>query len=174
MDESAALRGAIAGLVATAPMSLAMELMHRQLPPHERYPLPPSEITTVAEREALGRDLDPETHTAATLAAHFGYGAATGAIYGALAGERAGPLSGAGFGLLVWGTSYLWLLPALGVLRPATEHPPRRTALMIAAHLVWGAAMGAFCEAASTPPSDPAPQRTEDRLVTRAEIGNHG
>lgn len=149
MEDSAALRGAIAGLAATAPMTLAMALMHRQLPPHERYPLPPSEITAVAEREALGRDLDPETHAAATLAAHFGYGAATGAIYGALAGERPGPASGAGFGLLVWAGSYMGLLPALGVLRPATEHPARRTALMIAAHLVWGAALGALCEAAS-------------------------
>ena len=53
------------------------------------------------------------------------------------------PLAGACYGLAVWAGSYLGLLPALGVLKPATEHPVRRIALMIAAHLVWGAALGA-------------------------------
>jgi len=42
----------------------------------------------------------------------------------------------------VWSTSYLVLLPALRLLRPATKAPPRRNALMIAAHLVWGGALG--------------------------------
>ncbi len=42
------------------------------------------------------------------------------------------------FGLLVWIVSYLGLLPGLRVLTPATEHPVRRSALMVAAHLVWG------------------------------------
>ena len=124
MDDSAALRGAVAGLAATAPMTLAMELMHRRLPPHERYPLPPSEITMVAEREALGRALDPETHAATTLAAHFGYGAATGAIYGALAGDRAGPLSGAGFGLLVWGMSSIGPAPSIPSSSPGRSRWP--------------------------------------------------
>ena len=51
-------------------------------------------------------------------------------------------LKGAAFGLGVWSVSYLGLMPALGVLNPATEHPGRRNALMIAAHLVWGSATG--------------------------------
>jgi putative membrane protein len=38
--------------------------------------------------------------------------------------------------------SYLGLLPALGILRPATEHPERRNALMIVAHLIWGSITG--------------------------------
>jgi putative membrane protein len=36
------------------------------------------------------------------------------------------------------------MLAALGILKPATEHPPRRNALMIAAHLIWGAVLGAL------------------------------
>ena len=48
---------------------------------------------------------------------------------------------GLSFGLCVWIASYLGLRPALGILRPATEHPPRRTALMIVAHAVWGATL---------------------------------
>ena len=31
-------------------------------------------------------------------------------------------------------------IPALNLLEPATEHPARRNALMIAVHLVWGTA----------------------------------
>jgi hypothetical protein len=31
-------------------------------------------------------------------------------------------------------------VPALGILKPASEHPARRNAVMITAHVVWGAA----------------------------------
>jgi hypothetical protein len=71
-----------------------------------------------------------------------------GALYGPL--SRAiplpAPLAGPAFGLAVWAANYLGVLPALGLLRPATEHPPRRNALMIAAHLVWGLATGLLVE----------------------------
>ncbi|HWS53323.1 MAG TPA: DUF1440 domain-containing protein, partial [Pyrinomonadaceae bacterium] len=79
-----------------------------------------------------------------TWASHFGYGAACGALYGALAAERDVPplAAGVGFGLAVWAGSYLGWLPAAGIISPATEHPPRRNALMIAAHVVWGATTG--------------------------------
>ena len=53
-----------------------------------------------------------------------------------------GPALGIGFGLAVWGGSYLGWIPALGILRPANRHPPRRTSLMIASHMVWGGALG--------------------------------
>ncbi|HEV3470675.1 MAG TPA: hypothetical protein VG148_15230 [Pyrinomonadaceae bacterium] len=139
------LLGAVAGLAATVPMSLAMKLMHEQLPEHEQYPLPPRAVTMeVAERAGVREHLDEGEREAATWAAHFGYGAACGALYGALAaGRRVPPLAaGVGFGLAVWAGSYLGWLPAAGILRPATEHPPRRNALMIAAHAVWGAGVG--------------------------------
>ena len=45
MPVSSLVTGAVAGLGATIPMTLAMEVMHRSLPQHERYPLPPREIT---------------------------------------------------------------------------------------------------------------------------------
>jgi hypothetical protein len=146
------LDGATAGLLATVPMTAVMLAGHRALPRHERYPLPPAEITAqAAETAADAADAappDPEALTALTLAAHFGYGAATGALY-ALAvppapGVAAGALRGAGWGLAVWAGSYLGWLPAARILKPATEHPARRNALMIGAHLVWGAALGAL------------------------------
>jgi hypothetical protein len=135
------LLGSVAGCAATAPMTLAMEVLHRRLPPAEQDPLPPRQVTVrAAEAVGVGAPAGDRRQKAATVVAHFGMGAAAGALFGAACGRRAGPLTGAAFGLAVWAGNYLGLLPALGLLRPATEHPPRRTAVMIAAHLVWGAA----------------------------------
>ena len=137
------LLGALAGLAATAPMTLAMKLMHEQLPREEQYPLPPRQVTEgMAEKAGVNEHLDEEEREAATWMSHFAYGTACGALYGALSGERVDShplLAGVGFGMAVWAGSYLGWLPAAGIISPATEHPPRRTALMIAAHAVWGA-----------------------------------
>ena len=142
----ALLQGALAGLLATAPMTAVMLILHRLLPGYERYPVEPYRVTTrVARRVGLSRLLDDKAdRVAATTAAHFGYGAAAGALFPPLAARLPLPavLAGTLYGLAVWGTSYLGLLPALGLLSPATRHPRRRNALMIAAHLVWGAVLG--------------------------------
>lgn len=144
------LLGALAGLAATAPMTLAMKLMHEQLPSAEQYPLPPRQVTEgVAEKAGVNRHLGEEGRRAATWVSHFAYGAGCGALYGALSGEGADErpaLAGVGFGLAVWAGSYLGWLPVAGLLSPATEHPPRRNALMIAAHVVWGATTGVVLE----------------------------
>jgi uncharacterized membrane protein YagU involved in acid resistance len=150
------LTGCLGGLAATVPMTLAMELMHRRLPRRERYPLPPRIITQrLTRRAGVEGELDETEHQALALASHFAYGATTGGVYGALSAwaERrfqtprvprqfraAG--QGTAYGLLVWAGSYLGLLPAAGILTPATRHPARRNALMIAAHVVWGATLG--------------------------------
>ena len=144
------LLGVLAGLAATAPMSLAMKLMHEQLPHEERYPLPPRQVTEgLAEKVGVREDLGEEERKAATWVSHFAYGTACGALYGALSGERPDEhpvLAGVGFGLAVWAGSYLGWLPAAGIIAPATEHPARRNALMIAAHVVWGATTGLALE----------------------------
>jgi uncharacterized membrane protein YagU involved in acid resistance len=141
--------GALAGLAATVPMTLFMQRMHQQLPARERYPLPPSEIVEeLTEQAGIDEQINASEHTALTMLAHFGYGAATGALYAPLAQVYHPPalLGGATFGLGVWSASYLGLLPALGILRPATQHPARRNALMIGAHIVWGVALGLVVE----------------------------
>ena len=149
------LLGALAGLAATAPMTLAMKLMHEQLPREEQYPLPPRQVTEgMAEKAGVNEHLDEDEREAATWASHFAYGAACGALYGALTGERVDRhpvLAGVGFGVAVWAGSYLGWLPAAGVIAPATEHPARRNALMIAAHVVWGATAGVAVERLSEP-----------------------
>jgi uncharacterized membrane protein YagU involved in acid resistance len=141
------LLGALAGLAATAPMTLAMKLMHEQLPRGEQYPLPPRQVMEgIAAKAGVREHLDEDEREAATWVSHFAYGTACGALYGALSGEGMDEhalAAGAGFGLAVWAASYLGWLPAAGIMAPATEHPARRNALMIAAHLVWGATAAA-------------------------------
>jgi hypothetical protein len=144
------LLGALAGLAATGPMTLAMKLMHEQLPREEQYPLPPRQVTEgLAEKAGVKEHLDEGEREAATWLSHFAYGAACGALYGAVSGERLDGhpvLAGVGFGFAVWAGSYLGWLPAAGIIAPATEHPARRNALMIAAHVVWGATTGVAVE----------------------------
>jgi hypothetical protein len=139
------LAGAAAGLTATGPMTLFMAAAKTQLPPEQQYPLPPPRITMrAAEAVDLHDDMDEAEKHAATGVAHFGYGTATGAVYGAIAPHLPfGPvLNGVAYGLGVWAGSYLGLLPALDLHPPATREPPGRNALMIGAHVVWGAVLG--------------------------------
>lgn len=51
------------------------------------------------------------------------------------------PLLGAGFGMLVWATSYLGWIPALRLSPAAPRAPKGENLMMIAAHLVFGAAL---------------------------------
>jgi len=144
--------GAAAGLAATVPMTAAMKLAQRALPPHQRHPLPPRRITLRALRKAGLRPhvhLDESQRHGLTLAAHYGYGTAAGAAFGLLAPRhtREAISAGVGYGLLVWAASYLGLMPALDLHPPATRESLGRNAMMIAAHVVWGAALGAAAAA---------------------------
>jgi uncharacterized membrane protein YagU involved in acid resistance len=136
------LLGALAGIAGTFAMTAAARAMHRRLPAAERYPLPPREIIEGALPVGMQGALEEHERQAATIAAHFGYGAATGALY-ALLESRGGALRGAAYGVLVWTVSYFGIMPALRILRPAHDHPLRRNELMIVAHLVWGSTMAA-------------------------------
>ncbi len=141
--------GALAGLVATLPMTAVMVGLHHLLPKREQYPLTPREITEI-EGGRLGfiQHMDEKQRQVATMVAHFGYGSAAGAAYAPWATHLpvAPALSGLLYGLVVWAGSYLGLLPALGILTPASKHPARRNALMIVAHLVWGAVLGVLVQ----------------------------
>jgi uncharacterized membrane protein YagU involved in acid resistance len=142
-------KGAVSGLTATIPRTVVMETAFQQLPIVEQYALPPRQIT-----RRLGRAIDiwhrlsEEERQALSLGAHFSYGAAAGALYAACVPPRfINGWTGIAYGMTVWAGSYLGLLPGLGILRPATDHPRGRNHLMIAAHLVWGAALGSMLKA---------------------------
>jgi uncharacterized membrane protein YagU involved in acid resistance len=135
------LIGGIAGFVGTMAMTSAMRRMHRRLPAPERYPLTPREIIDRGS-EQLGAPLAGEPAKDVTTAAHFAYGALTGAMLAAMNPETS-KKTGAAYGAAVWLASYMGWIPAVGTLEPATRHPARRNALMIIAHLVWGASTAA-------------------------------
>jgi uncharacterized membrane protein YagU involved in acid resistance len=127
-------------------MTVAMAAMFPALPRRQRYPLPPRQITmSLAGKAGVARHLNESQRQAVTFVAHFAYGAAMGALYAPLAARIAGPplLKGPAFGIAVWAGSYLGWLPATNTLSPATRHAAARNALMITAHLVWGAVAGA-------------------------------
>ena len=123
--------GAIAGFVATMAMTAAMRRLHAKLPEKERYPLTPREIVdaTLEPPPARAPDL--------TIAAHFAYGGACGALVAA-ASPRIGRLAGSAAGAGIWLASYMGWVPAIGALKPAAAHPLRRNAVMLAAHFAWG------------------------------------
>lgn len=122
--------GALAGLTATMPMTTAMSRLHKLLPPSERYPLPPREISASLPDPGL-------RPVSAALGYHFLYGAIAGSLL-AVARPNASLPTGAAFGLAVWAASYMGWIPAARILKPANNHPARRNTLMLAAHLVWG------------------------------------
>jgi uncharacterized membrane protein YagU involved in acid resistance len=107
--------------------------------------LPPREITgELAERIGKAAELTENQLVAATLLSHFAYGAAAGATFGLF--QKSVPLAnrlkGVLAGLMLWAGSYLGWLPAMKILKPATQHPWRRNLLMILAHVVWGLTLG--------------------------------
>ena len=83
------LLGALAGLAATAPMTLAMKLMHEQLPREEQYPLPPRQVTEgLAEKAGVNEHLEEEERETAPWVSHFAYGAACGSGPAAASARR--------------------------------------------------------------------------------------
>jgi uncharacterized membrane protein YagU involved in acid resistance len=141
-----ALSGAIAGFLATGPMTAFMEGAFRGLPRAQRQPLPPRQITA----RLLSRFL-PHSHRLAegerqtgTVIAHFAFGAAMGTVFSAIACRAIRPnmTTGIGCGVLVWLLNYAGILPLLKLQPPPQHRSVRRNLLMAAAHIVWGATFG--------------------------------
>jgi hypothetical protein len=140
-----ALDGALAGAAATLPMSAVMAaadsagLMGKQ----------PPEVIVEKGMHRSGIHASEPAEDTVTLAAHFGFGAAAGALFGLLNRGVAHRRSiwvaeGIAFGLVVYAVSYKGWIPALNIL-PQPEHDrPGRQPSMIAAHVVFGAALGAL------------------------------
>lgn len=135
------VRGGLAGMVATIPMTLVIAAGRGA--GLLRTP-PPKQITAEVE-EAVGSDASraEDGFTARWMAAHVGYGVACGALYVAArplfprSPMRAGVLYGVG----VWAGSYGGLMPLLGLYPRLDEDDHSRTAVMLAAHAVFGAAL---------------------------------
>lgn len=142
----AAVVGAVAGVVATAAMTVVAAALFERLPRQQRYPLPPRELTERVMRSFPGDGTENESSVrAATLLSHTAFGAAAGAVFAPLASRSTGKaaVGGVVYALAVWSGSYLGWIPGMRLLRPATRHPRHRNALMISVHVIWGAVLGA-------------------------------
>ena len=149
-----AMIGAVAGCVATLPMTAFMAAAYTALPEDEQYSLPPRQITMkLAQAAGVVHEMNEQERVEATAITHFGYGAVMGGVFGALTCDRIRPdvRTGIAFGLAVWAGSYLGVLPALRLLSPATQQPRNRNLLMIGAHVVWGAGLGCTQRALTAP-----------------------
>lgn len=130
------LRGPLAGTVATVPMSAVMlaasRLVGRQ---------PPEAIARSAVQAATGEQPPEPVAGLLSSLAHLGFGAGVGAGYVLL--PRSGPplLRGVGTALAVYVVSYQGWVPALGILPPASRDRPGRPAVMVTAHMVFGAVL---------------------------------
>ena len=155
-------RGGLAGLLATIPMTFVLEGTRRAMPWWRRPELEPQTVTRRllaalgASSTTVARHRD-----SATVVSHFGFGATAGALYGVLLPRviGGGVARAAAYGVGVFAASYLGWLPALSLFdpRPARDLPATRAARLVAAHVVWGAALGVLASA----PRRPARPRTD-------------
>ena len=140
------LRGAAAGCAATVPMTIVMESLRAVLPAEQHRRMPPREIvdrTIEKAEETVGdAELDRDDRVALTAVAHLAFGAAAGALYGATTGSRrASVFTGIAYGLAVWAVAYGVGLPSLGLHPAAARDTSDRNEVLIASHVVWGAAL---------------------------------
>lgn len=134
--------GAIGGVAGTLAMSVLM-LGARRAGLVEQ--LPPERITE-ATLDAAGLPRSGRAQDALAILLHFGFGIPVGVLFGLLRRVLRLPLpltlQGAAYGALVWFVSYMGWVPALGLMPPATRDHPRRTVVMVAAHLLYGVVLG--------------------------------
>ena len=141
------LRGAAAGFAATVPMTLVMEAMRAALPAEQHRRMPPREIVDRGIEKAedtvgTSANLDRSDRAALTTVAHLAFGTAAGALYGAVGPRRRSVLAGIAYGLGVWAAAYGVGLPSLGLHPAAQDDTKDRNEVLIASHVVWGAAVG--------------------------------
>lgn len=79
----------------------------------------------------------------ATAASHLGFGATMGSVFALVARRAGSPMGGALFGLGIGYASYAGWIPKAGLMVSPAHDRPGRPASMIAAHLVYGAILGA-------------------------------
>jgi hypothetical protein len=134
------LRGAAAGAVATGAMSAVMLGLRKQLGEQ-----PPDAIVKSAA-DAVGASPTEEQADVLAVAAHLGFGMTVGAAYALLPRVGSPVARGVATALAVYAASYQGWVPGLGILPPASRDKPGRPRVMIAAHVVYGAALGAVEE----------------------------
>ncbi len=139
------LAGMLAGSVATVFMSAVMFAAKRLGLMGE---MPPEKITARALDRAGWRSRGRRAQDMLAAAFHIGFGSAAGAVFAVVERRPSSPIraipAGILFGAAVWFVSYQGWVPALGIMPPPGRDRPGRPQAMLAAHLVYGATLGAL------------------------------
>jgi hypothetical protein len=153
-----AIRGALAGVLATAAMDLVWYRRYRAgggdqgllewefagsaTDFGEDAPAPARVGKLVADR--VGVDLPDDAAATTNSVVHWMTGIGWGKVGGMLAGAVPVPAVGVGIatGVAAWGASYAVLAP-LGIYRPITEYDRETLWKDLSAHLVFGTVLGA-------------------------------
>lgn len=141
---NAAARGALAGAVGTAAMTLMMRKVAPKVIPEEMRPdefVPKKVVEWAEERAGRPHALPEDREMGVAMGAHFTYGSGAGALYGIVRSQVDGipaPLAGMMFGAALWAVGFEGWLPALGVQEATTDQPPKKWPMPIMAHLVYG------------------------------------
>ena len=150
------LRGAVAGALATAPMSAVM-MGGKQV--GLVGGMPPEKVTSRVLRRSGIRPSKAQQDALATVF-HLGFGTGAGAVFGVIAPRRliARVPSGMAYAAAIWGVSYMGWVPAFGIMPAADRDRRDRQIVMLAGHLVYGTALaltvGRRARTSSTAPSD--------------------
>ncbi len=144
-DSEALADGSMGGGVGTVVMSLVMRGARRAGLVGE---LPPG-CMAAALCDAVGLRARPRwARNALAVVLHLGVGAAAGGLFALPRGRPRMPvapaLQGIAYGVVVWLASYMGWVPAVGLLPVATRDEPRRPVVMVVAHGVYGAVLGAL------------------------------
>ena len=101
-------------------------------------------VGRIAYEKVTGREPDREQGARLGKAVHWGYGLAVGSLYGLLEPRFDRDLSaGLGYGVALWLLGDELAVPALGLAKGPTAHPPTVHAQALGAHLVYGLATSA-------------------------------
>jgi uncharacterized membrane protein YagU involved in acid resistance len=140
-----ALAGLIGGLVASFVMEQFQSLIMSASPSEEKHQdqneEPSNEKAAIAISEnVFDHHLTKEEKSVAGEAMHYAMGGTSGIILGAVSELVPEAAAGAGlpFGTAVWLVADDFIVPALGLSKPASDVPLSQHAYALSSHLVYG------------------------------------
>lgn len=162
-DDQSPVKGALAGIVGGLAASWAMSQFQAQVPASafKRF-FEDAGLEAPAAKKGAAQNADDKPATVKTAdaiaegvfdhsltkaeekqagpAVHYAFGASVGATYGVLAEYVPGVTAGVGvpFGAAVWAVADEAIVPALGLSKPPTAHPPSTHAYALVSHFVYG------------------------------------
>jgi hypothetical protein len=143
-------KGAAAGVVGTAALTMAMQLANRLVPAGGAVPDgeniqtpqdPPTErLAARLVNLVSGDDPSPRARHGLGMVIHWVYGTFWGVLYGYAHRRLRPPIwaEGTSLGIVVWLIGPMGLIPAMNLFRRPSSAPPSRRAVSILLHQIYG------------------------------------